>query len=233
MAQHYGIARVSHMEWRGVDRLPPDEPAPHDLYWQGQTDRQGEPMALLNAVGCVIRTTTAFDASLDQRSGAGAALTLSGHRTEGITPRLRAANPVDQPILDAAIARAVRAVAPVATAARCARRNGGAAVVVTLQPLPWASRLIRADHDAAAATLTLIDPLARPPAAMTLWREAFDLTHTEADVAALLVAGHSVESAAATRGNRAATLRVHLRHLFAKTGTVRQSDMVALLLRIR
>jgi DNA-binding CsgD family transcriptional regulator len=243
MAQHYSIARVSDVGVREIGRLPSagstplvdslsvtDARASHDLYWQGQTDGQREPMALLDTAGRVIRTTLALDEALYHRHGAGAALTLRDDTVDGSSRRLCTAIRIDQPALDAAIARAVRAVAPVAAAARCPRRDGGAAVVVTLQPLPRGSRLTHADG--AAATLTLIDPLARPPAAMTLWREAFDLTPSEAAVAALLVAGHSLESAAATRGSRAATLRVHLRHVFAKTSTARQSDLVALLLRM-
>ena len=241
----------------------------HDVYWQGQTDRHREPMALVDATGRIIRTTPAFDDALRNRDGAGAALMLTaggtwaggtwaggtsaggtsagvpgtaqgtegqetGKPADGTGQRLRAAIAVEQPVLDAAIARAVRAIAPVAAAVRCPRRDGGAAVIVTLRPIPrWTAtpgRVARAG--AAAATLTLIDPLARPPAATTLWREAFDLTPSEAAVAALLVAGHSLESAAASRGSRATTLRVHLRHLFAKTGTARQSDLVALLLRM-
>jgi DNA-binding CsgD family transcriptional regulator len=265
MAQQHGTARVSDVDWSAgwgePDRLPsaafappaapsfsPDAGALHDPhlpdywpdYWQGRADGQREPMALVDTAGRVVRTTSAFDAALRNREGAGAALTLRGVQGDAIGRRLRAAISIDQPALDAAIARAVRAVAPVATATRCPRRDGGAPLIVTLQPL---SRSVAAPgrpprRDAPgpiavpAATLTLIDPLARPPAATRLWCEAFDLTPSEAAVAALLVAGHSLESAAATRGSRATTLRVHLRHLFAKTGTARQSDLVALLLRM-
>ena len=224
------------------DPGPGDAP---DLYWQGQADRQREPIALVDAAGLVTRTTATFDAALAARDGAGAALVLmeTGAGTgAGIADgppgaaRLRTIAAADQPALDAALARAVRAVAPVAAAVRCPRRDGGAAVVVTLRPIPAAPAARRARGDVtgtgAGAVLTLIDPLARPSAATALWREAFDLTPSEAAVAALLVAGHSLESAAATRGSRATTLRVHLRHLFAKTGTARQSDLVALLLRM-
>lgn len=231
---------------------PADTASAPDLYWQGQVDRQREPMALVDATGRIIRTTPAFVEALAQREGAGAALLLApgpatggaargglainrapvDETADGNAQRLRAALATDQPALDAAIARAVRAVAPVPAAVRCARRDGGAAVVVMVQPIPRVPFVPGRRAGAGAATLTLIDPLARPPAATTLWCEAFDLTPSEAAVAALLVAGHSLESAAASRGSRATTLRVHLRHLFAKTGTARQSDLVALLLRM-
>lgn len=245
MAHRQEIARVVDVEWRETEQLPSADFAPaadpvlpsdvrasHDLYWQGRCDRQRDPMALLDVAGRVIRTTRALDEALCRRDRAGAALTLQRDRADDASRRLRTAMAADQPALDAAIARAVRAAAPVPAAARCPRRDGGTSLIVTLQPLPWTGRQAHADADAAAATLTLIDPLARPPAATTLWREAFDLTPSEAAVAALLVAGHSLESAAATRGGSATTLRVHLRHVFAKTGTARQSDMVALLLRM-
>jgi DNA-binding CsgD family transcriptional regulator len=237
MAQYYCIARAGSVDVRKSGKPPSpgfvsfsDVRASHDLYWQGRTDAQREPMALLDTAGRVIRTTLAMDEALSHRHGAGAALTLRDVTVDGTSRRLCTAIGSDQPALDAATARAVRAVAPVAAAVRCPRRDGGAAVVVTLQPLPWGSRLSHAES--AAATLTLIDPLARPSAAMNLWREAFDFTRSEAEVAALLVAGHSLESAAAIRDSCAATLRVHLRHIFAKTSTARQSDLVALLLRM-
>jgi DNA-binding CsgD family transcriptional regulator len=101
---------------------------------------------------------------------------------------------------------------------------------VVVDPLPWAARLLRSDGG--TAIVTLIDPARRPAPLATLWREAFELTRCEAALAVLLVAGHSLESAASIRDCRPATLRVHLRRIFAKTGTARQSDLVALLMRI-
>ncbi|HYZ86686.1 MAG TPA: helix-turn-helix transcriptional regulator [Bryobacteraceae bacterium] len=57
------------------------------------------------------------------------------------------------------------------------------------------------------------------------------LTKTEARVAELLVAGHSVSEICDELSIRTTTARTHLRHLFEKTDTRRQSELVAALLR--
>lgn len=59
----------------------------------------------------------------------------------------------------------------------------------------------------------------------------YGLTSTEARVAALLAKGDSVAEIADYLGNTAYTIRTHLRHIFDKTGTARQVDLVHLLLR--
>lgn len=59
----------------------------------------------------------------------------------------------------------------------------------------------------------------------------YGLTSTEARVAALLAKGNSVAEIADFLGNTAYTIRTHLRHIFDKTGTARQVDLVHLLLR--
>jgi DNA-binding CsgD family transcriptional regulator/PAS domain-containing protein len=59
----------------------------------------------------------------------------------------------------------------------------------------------------------------------------YGLTSTEARVAALLAKGDSVAEIADFLGNTAYTIRTHLRHIFDKTGTARQVDLVHLLLR--
>ncbi len=59
----------------------------------------------------------------------------------------------------------------------------------------------------------------------------YGLTSTEARVAALLAKGGSVAEIADRLGNTAYTIRTHLRHIFEKTGTARQVDLVHLLLR--
>lgn len=183
-----------------------------DLYWQGRTDHCDEAMALIDAGGQALRTTAAFDALLP--GGDARWSTLPGERMR----------------VDAAVARATAAVAPVAAAVRFRRGDGARMLLLVARPIPWATRLIHAP--AGVATATLIDPAQRLSPVPRLWREAFDLTPSEAALAALLMEGHSVESAAAARDCSPATVRVHLRHVFAKTGVSRQSDLVALLARL-
>lgn len=59
----------------------------------------------------------------------------------------------------------------------------------------------------------------------------YGLTLTEARVATLLAGSNSVAEIADQLGNTAHTIRTHLRHIFEKTGTDRQVDLVHLLLR--
>jgi DNA-binding CsgD family transcriptional regulator len=59
--------------------------------------------------------------------------------------------------------------------------------------------------------------------------ELFDLSPREAEVAASLLGGHSLESLCALLGISRNTAKVHLQSIFRKTGTNRQSELVHLL----
>ena len=59
-----------------------------------------------------------------------------------------------------------------------------------------------------------------------------DLSPREAEVLALLVAGHSLESAACRLGISRNTARVHLQAIFAKTRTTRQAELLQLCARL-
>ncbi|MBC8166454.1 MAG: helix-turn-helix transcriptional regulator [Bryobacteraceae bacterium] len=62
-------------------------------------------------------------------------------------------------------------------------------------------------------------------------RKTFALTATEASFAALLATGHSTAQICVQLRIRISTARTHLRHLFQKTGTQRQPELVARLLK--
>ncbi len=194
-----------------------------DHYWQGLIDTTAEAVALVDPTLRLLRTTPRFEGIVAASDG----LAIVTVQTR---PCLTATMAAEQVPLNAAIARAATRTAPVPAATRCTRGEGRAPLIVVAQPIPWAARLLRSDGG--TAIVTLIDPGCRPAPLATLWREAFDLTRCETALAELLVAGHSVESAAAIRGSSVATLRVHLRRIFTKTGMSRQADLVALLMRI-
>lgn len=59
-----------------------------------------------------------------------------------------------------------------------------------------------------------------------------ELTAREAEVADLLVRGHSIETLATALDISINTAKIHLRGLFEKTGTNRQSDLIRTLLRL-
>jgi DNA-binding CsgD family transcriptional regulator len=62
-------------------------------------------------------------------------------------------------------------------------------------------------------------------------RELYGLTPAEAAITAALALGRSVEDAAKAKRVSLATLRSHLRSIFAKTGTRRQAELVSIALR--
>jgi len=78
--------------------------------------------------------------------------------------------------------------------------------------------------------LRLCDPEhGNPPS--TLLRDLFGLTPAEATVACALVSGLDPQAMAASLGVQRNTVQAHLKRVLAKTGTSRQSQCVALILR--
>ncbi|ACL57504.1 helix-turn-helix transcriptional regulator [Methylobacterium nodulans] len=69
------------------------------------------------------------------------------------------------------------------------------------------------------------------PKAATL-QQLFSLTNAESKLALQLARGGTLEECAEENGTSVNTARVQLRSIFAKTGTARQSDLVAFLNRI-
>lgn len=81
-----------------------------------------------------------------------------------------------------------------------------------------------------AAILFLRDPEMPAPAKSVL-QEMFGLTPAEAEVAAALTDGATPQEIAKANRVSVNTIRTQLRNIFAKTGTNRQAQLVALLLR--
>lgn len=81
-----------------------------------------------------------------------------------------------------------------------------------------------------AVAVFLADPDEQQLGMPYLLRTLHDLTRSEAELAALLCAGESIESAATAQAISAHTARSHLKRIFTKTGVKRQADLVRLLL---
>jgi DNA-binding CsgD family transcriptional regulator len=81
-----------------------------------------------------------------------------------------------------------------------------------------------------AAMVFICDPETQTPDQKTL-RELFGLTRTEATIAAALATGKSPDEIAVAFGIGIGTARSHLKKILAKTGTRRQAQLVALILR--
>lgn len=78
-------------------------------------------------------------------------------------------------------------------------------------------------------SIHITDPETRPRVSRQRLRSAFDLTDAEAQLAAALVAGDDVQSAAKRLGIQYATARTRLAEIFFKTNTHRQSELMHLI----
>lgn len=81
-----------------------------------------------------------------------------------------------------------------------------------------------------AALVFLFDPEQLPALSTERARKAFGLTRAEAILATELCRGATLDEIALQRGVSAHTIRTQLKNVFVKTGSNRQSDLVALLL---
>jgi DNA-binding CsgD family transcriptional regulator len=109
------------------------------------------------------------------------------------------------------------------------RREGRAPVVIRVLPVHGAARtpFIGAR---ALLTLTVMEPKSGPAAG--LLSRIFGLTAAEAKLASIIAEGTTLEVAAEELGIARETARSQLKAVFAKTGTHRQADLVALLSRL-
>ncbi len=81
----------------------------------------------------------------------------------------------------------------------------------------------------AAVMLFIVDPANRAGIPAALIMEAYGLTRAEARVALAAASGLSIPEAAIQLGISANTIKTHLRRVFAKTGTGRQTELVRLM----
>jgi DNA-binding CsgD family transcriptional regulator len=79
-----------------------------------------------------------------------------------------------------------------------------------------------------AAVLFVTDPDRDSRASSEALRRRFGLTPAEAAFLAEIVKGDGIQAAADRLGVSLATARTHLRHVFDKTGTQRQAELVGL-----
>lgn len=105
-------------------------------------------------------------------------------------------------------------------------RRGQAPLLLMLAPM----RLKNEARMHGAALLFVFDPEATPSVTADTVRQLFGLSQREAEVAAALCSGRTLDELAAERGTSIHTVRTQLKSVFAKTGTSRQADLVSLLL---
>ncbi len=83
-----------------------------------------------------------------------------------------------------------------------------------------------------AIVLTVIDPVQTTPVPAQVLRSLYALTRSESKLAEALINGHTLEQYAHESGTKMTTIRTHLRSIFQKTGTTRQTDLVLSLSRL-
>lgn len=161
-------------------------------------------------------------------------LTVGAERTLAVSDglsvrdrRLTTALPAEQQVLDAALASVAAATetGTASVAVKVSRPSGQRAWILSIRPLisgygPFSRmrcNLLVQIHDGAPhiGSLHLVQNL-------------FDLTERELQVLRLLIEGQSVESFSRHLNISSNTARAHLRAIFAKTATSRQSEVVQL-----
>jgi DNA-binding CsgD family transcriptional regulator len=78
----------------------------------------------------------------------------------------------------------------------------------------------------------ILDPDNLRPAAIDVLRRVFGLTRREAMLASVLSTGKPIDEAADEIGMAYETARSHLRHIFDKTQTSRQTELMTVLARL-
>jgi DNA-binding CsgD family transcriptional regulator len=85
----------------------------------------------------------------------------------------------------------------------------------------------------ACALVVVVDPEHEPEFPPSALRRLYGLTKAEAAVAMLALRGEGLQSVADELSVSLSTVRIHLQHVFEKTGTHRQTELVRLLLEVQ
>ena len=105
----------------------------------------------------------------------------------------------------------------------------GAGLVATILPLNRGQRRDLSVPFAATAAIFVQDPIVAPPYPGEAFAKLYGLTGAELRVLLAMAPGLGVKEAAAILGVGEVTARTHLQHIFSKTGTVKQTELLNLL----
>jgi DNA-binding CsgD family transcriptional regulator len=108
------------------------------------------------------------------------------------------------------------------------RPSGRHRICLSLLPLPLQNPMFSNDRPAVAVVID--DPERESETDEKALQAAYCLTPTEARLARALAKGACLEEAAEEMNITPSTARTHLKHIFSKTETSRQAELVALLL---
>lgn len=137
--------------------------------------------------------------------------------------RLCAERQDDSDLLEAAIARATARRGGISTAVAIARRSGRRPLALLVAPGATDCPGARSEP---GALILVNDPERRASRLPRHLSEAFALSPAEAQLAAALLDGKSLEEVAALRGISQNTVKTQMKAIFAKTETSRQADLL-------
>ncbi|WP_332860309.1 helix-turn-helix transcriptional regulator [Janthinobacterium svalbardensis] len=152
----------------------------------------------------------------------GPGLERSLHCPAGGSPRWCALPQLAQAVRQAiGTGQGKRIAAPIASAVRLPR-PGAPDLCLTVAPFQPQGQSTQRP----CALVLARDPQA-PPVAVPALQQLFDLTQAEALVAQALAQGAAIDRIAADTGVSINTVRTHLHHIYDKTGTARQGELIA------
>jgi DNA-binding CsgD family transcriptional regulator len=140
----------------------------------------------------------------------------------GADGRLAAASADDTRRIADVVDRALCRRTPIGGALGVPRGDGESSYAVVVAP---------AAHGSARAVVVVTDTGEEPALPVERAAAVLRLTRGEATVALGLAQGKTLEALAAELGVAVSTVRTHLKHVFAKTGTSQQSQVVSLVFR--
>jgi DNA-binding CsgD family transcriptional regulator len=109
----------------------------------------------------------------------------------------------------------------------CTRPSGKRPYIIHVLPLT------ADDHAPTRVLVMIIDPELEPEPPKMLIRRLFGLTNAEADVALRVMRGDGLKPISEDMALSIATIKTHVHHIFDKTDTHRQAELVRLLLAIQ
>lgn len=109
--------------------------------------------------------------------------------------------------------------------------TGGPGLIATVLPLERGRRASISRPFAAVAAIFVQDPKASPPLPGEAFAKLYGLTPSELRIVLAIAPGLQLQETAEMLGLSLATVKSHLARIFQKTGTSRQPELVALLLR--
>lgn len=108
----------------------------------------------------------------------------------------------------------------------CRRPSGKRPYVIHVLPFSAATE----NMSGARALIVLVDPEQQPEPPIRFLRRVYGLTNAEADVALRVLRGDGLKPICEELSLSMATVKTHLQHIFDKTDTHRQAELVRLLL---